>query len=61
MNIIGKKYLYFALSLIIIIPGLISLVLFGLNPSIEFTGGSRITVSFPQRATQGNASEIKNI
>ncbi len=61
MDIIGKKYIYFALSLIIIIPGLISLVLFGLNPSIEFTGGSRITVSFPTKASQGNVTEIKNI
>ena len=61
MDIIGKKYLYFALSLIIIIPGLISLILFGLNPSIEFTGGTRITVSFPVKASQGNAAEIKNI
>lgn len=44
MNIIGKKNLYFAISLIVIIPGIISLVFFGLNLSIDFTGGSRIQV-----------------
>lgn len=61
MNIIGKKYLYFAFSLIIIIPGLVSLVLFGLNPSIEFTGGTRITVSMPKVATNNDVSVVKNI
>ena len=45
MNIIGKKYYYFLLSGIVIIPGLISLLLFGLFPSIDFTGGSRLEIS----------------
>jgi preprotein translocase subunit SecF len=40
MNIIGKKTLYFIISGIIIIPGLISLILWGLKPSIDFTGGT---------------------
>lgn len=43
MNIIGKKNLFFALSLAVIIPGMISLMLWGLNVSIDFTGGSRMT------------------
>lgn len=43
MDIIGKKNWYFVLSLIIIIPGIISLFLWGLNLSIDFTGGSRLT------------------
>lgn len=42
MNIISKKNLYFAISLIVIIPGIISLFLWGLNLSIDFTGGSRL-------------------
>ena len=45
MNIIGKKNWYFALSLLVIVPGVISLLLFGFKPSIEFTGGSQITLS----------------
>lgn len=51
MNIIGRKKLYFAISLLVMIPGLISLALYGLNLSIEFTGGSRMSVSFPQEVT----------
>lgn len=61
MDIIGKKYLYFLFSLIVIVPGLVSLLLFGLNPSIDFTGGTRITVSLPKQATQDSANKVKNI
>ncbi len=46
MNIIGKRYLYFAISLLVIIPGLISLGLWGLHPSIDFTGGSYLELKF---------------
>ena len=41
MNLVSKRKIYFIISAIIIIPGLISLFLFGLKPSIDFTGGSR--------------------
>ena len=61
MDIIGKKKIYFLISLILIIPGLISLFLFGLNLSIEFTGGSRITLSFPQDLNDSQVSDIRNI
>ncbi|MBI2032923.1 MAG: protein translocase subunit SecF [Candidatus Levybacteria bacterium] len=53
MNIIGKKYLYFLISVLVIIPGLVSLFLFGLNFSIDFTGGSRI-------AYQVTKSQVKS-
>jgi len=46
MNILGKRYLFFGLSLIIIIPGLIILLTGGLPLSIDFTGGSLLEVSF---------------
>ena len=61
MDIIGKKYLYFLISLIVIIPGIVSLILFGLNLSIDFTGGSLITVSVPKQATQDDASKVSAI
>lgn len=61
MDIVGKKYFYFLFSLIVIIPGLVSLLLFGLNLSIDFTGGTRITVSLPKQATQETVNKVKNI
>ncbi len=46
MNIIGKRYWFFGLSLLIIIPGLIALAFGGLKPSIDFTGGTMLEVLF---------------
>lgn len=49
MNLIKHKKLYFLISGIVIIPGLISLILFGLRPSIDFTGGSRFEIEFEEK------------
>jgi len=46
MNILGKRYFFFGLSLLIIIPGLIVLFTGGLPLSIDFTGGSLLEVTF---------------
>lgn len=46
MNILGKRYWYFALSLLIIIPGIILIIIGGLPLSIDFTGGSILEVRF---------------
>lgn len=61
MNIISKKNLYFAISLVVIIPGLISLFLWGLNLGIDFTGGSRLTLALQKNVTQNRINTIKTI
>lgn len=55
-NIIGKRYWFFLLSAIVIVPGTISLILFGLNPGPDFTGGTEVEVQIPQtsQSTQLN-------
>ncbi len=50
MDIVGKRYLYFAISLSVIIPGLIALALWGLPLAIDFTGGSMLEVQFQGKA-----------
>lgn len=60
MNIVGKRNWYFAFSLLIIIPGVISLFLWGLNLSIDFTGGSEMTFTYPQKVNEQIVSTIKN-
>jgi preprotein translocase subunit SecF len=52
MNILGKRYFFFGLSLIIIIPGLIVLFTGGLPLSIDFTGGSLLEVSFTNQSPE---------
>src|SRR5215211_3539568 len=46
MNILGKRYFFFGLSLLIIISGLILLFVNKVPLSIDFTGGSLLEVSF---------------
>lgn len=46
MDIVGKRYLYFAISLIAIVPGLIGLVLWGLPLAVDFAGGSLVEIRF---------------
>src|SRR5258708_32237571 len=44
MNIIAKRKYFFILSLLVIIPGLLSLVFYGLTLAIDFSGGSRFEI-----------------
>jgi preprotein translocase subunit SecF len=46
LDIVGKRYWYFGLSLIVIIPGIVALSLWGLPLAIDFTGGSLLEVRF---------------
>lgn len=47
MKIIDKRYWYFLLSLIVMLPGLIGLALWGLPLAIDFTGGSKLELRMP--------------
>ncbi len=46
MDIIGKRYLYLAISLLVIVPGLLALAIWGLPLAIDFTGGSLLEARF---------------
>jgi preprotein translocase SecF subunit len=39
-DIVGRRYLFFAISLLIIIPGVLALGVWGLKLGIDFTGGT---------------------
>ena len=41
-NLVGKRYLFLIISLVVIIPGTISLLTKGLNVGIDFVGGTNI-------------------
>lgn len=47
-HLVARRYLWFTISLIIIVPGLISLILFGLKLGIDFTGGTLWELEFEQ-------------
>ena len=46
LHVVERKALYFALSGLLIVPGLVFLLLGGLKPGIEFKGGTLLDVRF---------------
>jgi preprotein translocase subunit SecF len=50
-SIIGKRYWFFALSLLIILPGLFSIATRGFNLGIDFTGGTLLDLKFVKPVT----------
>lgn len=51
MNWMKLKWLYFLISALVLVPGTISLFLFGLKPSIDFTGGTLLELKFTGEKT----------
>lgn len=71
-NLVRHRYIWFALSLIMILPGLYFLLLhplvtegqfrIGLRPSIDFSGGALWEISFPQATIDSlNTDEIAQV
>jgi preprotein translocase SecF subunit len=58
-NLTKYRFLFLMISLLVLIPGIISLVLNGLNRSTEFTGGTQISLR-PQTAIKSTA-EIEQL
>ncbi len=55
-NLVGKRYLFLIVSLIIIIPGAVSLIFKGLDVGIDFAGGS--TLEFRPSQQVGGTQQI---
>jgi preprotein translocase subunit SecF len=60
IDFVGRRYLWYAMSGVIIVAAVLGLSLRGLNFGIEFVGGAEYTVSMPSgQATQDNADKIR--
>ncbi len=46
LNILGKRYFFFGLSLLLILPGMLILLFSGIPLAIDFTGGSFLDLKF---------------
>ncbi|GBD15779.1 hypothetical protein HRbin26_00672 [bacterium HR26] len=58
LDLVGKRYYWFLLSLIVIVPGLISLTLHGLNLSIDFTGGTLWELQMSRPVQPGEVRDV---
>ena len=50
-NILGRRYFFFGLSLLLILPGFLVAIFYGLNLSVDFTGGTLVEISFDSGET----------
>jgi preprotein translocase subunit SecF len=49
MNLVNNRFWFFFISLLVISPGIVFLIIApGLKPGIDFTGGSSMTLLFPE-------------
>lgn len=53
LNILSKRYLFFTLSLLLIIPGMVIIAMEGLPLSIDFKGGSIVEISLATAKAPG--------
>ena len=58
IDILSKRYWFFAFSLLLILPGLIVLAVKGLPMGIDFTGGTLMELSFAE-GTRPEQKELK--
>ena len=59
MNFVAKRFWFFIISIADITPGIVFLIIApGLKPGIDFTGGSSMTLQFPE-GTNAGAGEIR--
>ncbi|MCJ7435682.1 MAG: protein translocase subunit SecF [Anaerolineales bacterium] len=59
IDILSKRYLYFFVSLLVIVPGIIILATNGMPLSIDFTGGSLLEVKFEGGKSPQSAELVK--
>lgn len=57
MNIIGYRKLWYTISAILIVPGIIALFVWGLKPGIDFRGGTLIELKYAQNASVEQVKE----
>lgn len=50
LDILGKRYLFFAISAILILPGLVVLAIWGMPLAIDFQGGTLLDLGFESGA-----------
>jgi len=60
VKFVERKWWYFGLSGLLIVPGLVFLLLGGLKPGIEFKGGTLLDVRFDTPPTVAQVTEVMN-
>ena len=57
MNIIGRRRIWYLISLILILPGVVALFVWGLKTGIDFKGGTLVEIQFSQSVDKDKISQ----
>jgi len=57
MNIIGRRKIWYLISILLILPGVLSLIFWGLKTGIDFRGGTLLEIQFKD---QKSATDIRS-
>ena len=60
IDFVGRKWLWYAISLVIVIVAVLGLTVKGMNLGIDFKGGTRYTVTVQGQATQSLADRLRD-
>ena len=60
-TIVQRRYWYFGLSLLVIIPGMLALILWGLPLSIDYTSGTLLEVQFAQHTAALDIAQVRAV
>lgn len=60
LDLVGKRNLWFLISLILLVPGVISLILSGLKLGIDFTGGTAWEMRMSEPVTVTEVRDVLN-
>jgi preprotein translocase SecF subunit len=58
-NLTSKKWIFFGISAVIILPGLLALLFWRLDVGLDFTGGTTVDLVFPKALSPTTSNDIK--
>ena len=57
-NFVGRRYLWFTISLLLMLPGIISMAVQGFNLGIDFTGGTLLDLKFARPVAVAEVRDV---
>jgi preprotein translocase subunit SecF len=60
MNIIGRRKIWYLISLILIVPGILAIIFWGIPTGLDFRGGTLLDISYSQGVAKEKIEEAIN-
>ncbi len=60
MNIIGRRKIWYLISLILIVPGILAIIFWGIPTGLDFKGGTLLDISYSNSVAKTKIDEVIN-